>query len=157
MAAVDTKEFDFGKDHVVLMTDADACVESTYILPEKDPDDHELKGVVQPNGEFNWECPCLGGLPTGPCGSEFREAFSCVQLSKAEPKGMECVDAFRNMQACMSQYPSLYGREDDDDEDLVIDDEDLELTDGSLAQTSNRMPDSPVTSGSTSSDGSSPK
>ena len=34
-------------------------------------------GVILPNGEINWNCPCLGGLPQGPCGQEFKDAFSC--------------------------------------------------------------------------------
>ena len=33
-------------------------------------------GVILPNGEINWECPCLGGMPQGPCGQEFKDAFS---------------------------------------------------------------------------------
>ena len=34
-------------------------------------------GVILPNGEINWDCPCLGGMPSGPCGQEFKDAFSC--------------------------------------------------------------------------------
>ena len=34
-------------------------------------------GVILPNGEINWDCPCLGGMPNGPCGEEFKDAFSC--------------------------------------------------------------------------------
>lgn len=46
-------------------------------------------------GEINWDCPCLGGMAHGPCGEEFREAFSCFVYSKEEPKGMECIDKFK--------------------------------------------------------------
>jgi hypothetical protein len=46
-------------------------------------------------GEINWDCPCLGGMAHGPCGDEFREAFSCFVYSKEEPKGMECIDKFK--------------------------------------------------------------
>ena len=41
------------------------------------PDDDEAPGLILPNGDINWECPCLGGMATGPCGVEFREAFTC--------------------------------------------------------------------------------
>lgn len=47
-------------------------------------------------------------MASGPCGVEFREAFSCFHYSKAEPKGSDCYDAFLTMQDCMSQYPQLY-------------------------------------------------
>lgn len=53
-------------------------------------------------------------MATGPCGVEFREAFSCFHYSQEEPKGSECYDAFKTMQECMSQYPDLY---DDDKKD----------------------------------------
>lgn len=46
-------------------------------------------------GEINWECPCLGGMAHGPCGEEFRAAFSCFVYSKDEPKGMDCIDNFK--------------------------------------------------------------
>ena len=47
-------------------------------------------------------------MATGPCGVDFREAFSCFHYSKAEPKGSDCYDAFLTMQECMSGYPELY-------------------------------------------------
>lgn len=46
-------------------------------------------------GEINWDCPCLGGMAHGPCGEQFRAAFSCFVYSKDEPKGMDCVDHFK--------------------------------------------------------------
>lgn len=74
-------------------------------------------GLILPSGEINWNCPCLGGMASGPCGVEFREAFSCFHYSKSEPKGSECFDSFRKMQDCMSKYPQLYPSKDDDDTD----------------------------------------
>ena len=67
-----------------------------------------ISGLILPNGDINWDCPCLGGMATGPCGTRFREAFSCFHYSKAEPKGSDCYDAFLTMQECMSGYPELY-------------------------------------------------
>jgi intermembrane space import and assembly protein 40 len=46
-------------------------------------------------GEINWDCPCLGGMAHGPCGEQFRAAFSCFVFSEADPKGMDCVDKFK--------------------------------------------------------------
>jgi len=46
-------------------------------------------------GEINWDCSCLGGMAHGPCGEEFRAAFSCFVYSKEEPKGMDCIDRFK--------------------------------------------------------------
>ncbi|KAK6512981.1 Oxidoreductase [Arthrobotrys conoides] len=68
-------------------------------------------------GEINWDCPCLGGMAHGPCGEEFREAFSCFVFSKEEPKGVDCIEKFKGMQTCFQQYPEIYGAPPSDDED----------------------------------------
>ena len=57
------------------------------------------QGAFNPEtGEINWDCPCLGGMAHGPCGEEFKAAFSCFVYSKEEPKGMECIDKFKYVQ-----------------------------------------------------------
>ena len=38
-------------------------------------------GLILPNGEINWNCPCLGGMAVGPCGVEFR----CLQENFLSP------------------------------------------------------------------------
>ncbi|XP_055587966.1 mitochondrial intermembrane space import and assembly protein 40-B [Uranotaenia lowii] len=107
----------FGKDKVIFATKEDHAVPSTVKLPESEP----APGLILENGEINWGCPCLGGMATGPCGVEFRDAFSCFHYSEAQPKGSDCYDAFRTMQDCMSNYPGVYKQnqhdDDDDDED----------------------------------------
>jgi len=71
-------------------------------------------------GEINWDCPCLGGMAHGPCGENFREAFSCFVFSEEEPKGIDCVEKFKAMQDCFREHPDVYGEEImDDDEDSV--------------------------------------
>ena len=75
-----------------------------------------VSGLINEDDSINWNCPCLGGMATGPCGPEFREAFSCFHYSTEEPKGSDCFEAFKAMQDCMGQYPSLYPRKDEDDE-----------------------------------------
>jgi len=54
------------------------------------------EGAFNPEtGEINWDCPCLGGMATGPCGEQFKAAFSCFVFSTEEPKGMDCIDKFK--------------------------------------------------------------
>jgi len=67
-------------------------------------------------GEINWDCPCLGGMAHGPCGEQFREAFSCFVFSQDEPKGIDCIDKFKGMQDCFREHPDVYGAELEDDE-----------------------------------------
>lgn len=64
---------DFGKDKVIFATKEDHAVASTVSLPPTEA----APGLILPSGDINWNCPCLGGMATGPCGVEFREAFSC--------------------------------------------------------------------------------
>lgn len=51
-----------------------------------------LLGLIAADGSINWDCPCLGGMASGPCGVDFREAFSCFHYSKADPKGSVVLD-----------------------------------------------------------------
>ncbi|GAA5879636.1 hypothetical protein JCM1840_000595 [Sporobolomyces johnsonii] len=88
-------------------------------------------------GEINWDCPCLGGMADGPCGPEFKAAFSCFVYSEAEPKGVDCVEKFRGMQECFRRHPDIYG---DDAEDLEGDDaEEYDLV--SRAEAALQLPD----------------
>ncbi|PSR73899.1 hypothetical protein PHLCEN_2v10257 [Hermanssonia centrifuga] len=67
-------------------------------------------GAFNPvTGEINWDCPCLGGMAHGPCGMQFREAFSCFVFSEKEPKGIDCVGKFKAMQDCFREHPEVYG------------------------------------------------
>jgi len=54
-------------------------------------------------------------MASGPCGYQFRSAFSCFHHSESEPKGSDCYEEFQQMQECMSKYPALYGTDKDDD------------------------------------------
>jgi intermembrane space import and assembly protein 40 len=59
----------------------------------------DQQGAFNPEtGEINWDCPCLGGMATGPCGEQFKAAFSCFVYSEEEPKGMDCIDKFKYVQ-----------------------------------------------------------
>ncbi|XP_014477585.1 PREDICTED: mitochondrial intermembrane space import and assembly protein 40-B [Dinoponera quadriceps] len=115
-----------GKDTIIFASKEDHADPSNIELPPPEPNSL----LVLANGEINWNCPCLGGMATGPCGLEFREAFSCFHFSTAEPKGSDCYEAFKTMQLCMSQYPALYeskgsiddlvDEDDDDDEEGAV-------------------------------------
>ncbi|KAK3312164.1 hypothetical protein B0H66DRAFT_394932 [Apodospora peruviana] len=86
--------------------------------PEALEREAQQQGAFDPEtGEINWECPCLGGMADGPCGEEFKAAFSCFVYSEAEPKGMDCIEKFQHMQDCFRKYPEVYGSELADDED----------------------------------------
>ena len=81
------------------------------------PNEDAPPGLILPNGDINWNCPCLGGMAVGPCGPEFREAFSCFHYSTEEPKGKECIEKFASMQECMKQYPELFEEKKKDGEE----------------------------------------
>merc|ERR1719339_791665 len=89
----------------VFLSPEEAAEPSKVQLGE--PEDHP-PGLILPNGEINWNCPCLGGMAIGPCGIEFREAFSCFHHSEAEPKGSDCLEQFAGMQRCMQGFPELF-------------------------------------------------
>lgn len=83
----------------------------------EEDDEEELEGLIKPNGEINWDCPCLQGMAYGPCGEQFKAAFSCFHYSEAEPKGTDCIPQFRDMQECFVKYPEIYGKDDELDEE----------------------------------------
>ncbi|KAJ0173874.1 hypothetical protein K1T71_011023 [Dendrolimus kikuchii] len=100
-----------GKDVVIIASREELAAPSRVTLPEPEP----APGLILPDGSINWGCPCLGGMATGPCGTPFRDAFSCFHYSEAEPKGSDCYEKFSLMQDCMARYPDLYGKDDDDE------------------------------------------
>ncbi|EMR70181.1 putative mitochondrial intermembrane space protein mia40 protein [Eutypa lata UCREL1] len=86
--------------------------------PEALEEEAGQQGAFNPEtGEINWDCPCLGGMAHGPCGEEFKAAFSCFVYSNEEPKGMDCIDKFQHMQDCFRLHPEVYGEELNDDEE----------------------------------------
>lgn len=94
-------------------------------MQEADQDQHQdqhqengSEGAFNPDtGEINWDCPCLGGMAHGPCGEEFKQAFSCFVFSKLEPQGIDCIDKFEKMRQCFKQHPDHYKEEFYQDED----------------------------------------
>jgi len=99
-----------GKDKIIFISEEDAKQKSSieFSKPEDEP-----TSLVQKDGSINWGCPCIGSMAIGPCGVEFREAFSCFHYSEAEPKGSDCFEKFSDMNECMSKYPELYENNDE--------------------------------------------
>ncbi|XP_058422147.1 mitochondrial intermembrane space import and assembly protein 40 isoform X1 [Diceros bicornis minor] len=107
-----------GKDRIIFVTKEDHETPSNAELVADDPNDpYEEHGLILPNGDINWNCPCLGGMASGPCGEQFKSAFSCFHYSTEEVKGSDCIDQFRAMQECMQKYPDLYPQEDEEEEE----------------------------------------
>ncbi|XP_039627222.1 mitochondrial intermembrane space import and assembly protein 40-like isoform X1 [Polypterus senegalus] len=105
-----------GKDKIIFVTKEDHETPSSAELIADDPNDpYEDHGLILPNGDINWNCPCLGGMASGPCGEQFKSAFSCFHYSKEEVKGSDCIEEFRTMQECMQRFPELYPQEEDED------------------------------------------
>lgn len=83
-------------------------------------------------------------MATGPCGVEFREAFTCFHYSDAEPKGGDCLEPFRTMSSCMAQYPGVYGsgednvmavRDEEEDDERPTKDTSSSASEKSVAET----------------------
>ncbi|KZW00320.1 hypothetical protein EXIGLDRAFT_667713 [Exidia glandulosa HHB12029] len=106
-----------GSDSAIVDALHDAAAhadEDDHIIVEREDDEDGAPRVAPYNpetGEFNWDCPCLGGLPQSVCGEQFKESFRCFVQSEAEPKGMDCIDAFNAMQTCFREHPEIYSRE----------------------------------------------
>ncbi|XP_066601536.1 mitochondrial intermembrane space import and assembly protein 40-B [Prorops nasuta] len=126
-----------GKDTIIFASKEDHAEPSKIKLPAVEPS----PGLILASGEINWNCPCLGGMATGPCGIEFREAFSCFHYSNTDPKGDDCIEAFKTMQNCMVKYPKVYTKAAD-----ISDLEDKDKPDylkGETAQSTNERKDVP--------------
>ncbi|KAJ5099333.1 hypothetical protein N7532_006334 [Penicillium argentinense] len=87
------------------------------VNPEQLEEEAGQEAAFNPEtGEINWDCPCLGGMAHGPCGEEFKAAFSCFVYSQEEPKGIDCIEKFQGMQNCFRAHPDVYGAELEDEE-----------------------------------------
>lgn len=63
------------------------------------------------------ECPCIAHLRTGPCGTQFSDAFVCFMKSTAEEKGSDCVNPFVALQSCVQENPDAFSK------DILVDDD----------------------------------
>ncbi|KAL5982984.1 Oxidoreductase [Asimina triloba] len=69
------------------------------------------------------ECPCVAGLRSGPCGTQFSEAFVCFLKSTAEEKGSDCVSPFVALQNCIKANPGAFSKDVFDGEESKEEDE----------------------------------
>lgn len=75
-------------------------------------------------------------MASGPCGTDFKDAFSCFHYSTEELKGSECLEQFRAMQECMQRYPDLYPQEDEKVQQEQLSETDQTSQDIASAETS---------------------
>jgi len=97
-----------GKDVRIFLKEEEISQPSS-IQFEKKPE--KGVGMMKEDGNINWGCPCLGNNPTGPCGVEFREAFTCIIKhadDDAETKADKCGHLFSSMLECQAIYPEIY-------------------------------------------------
>lgn len=103
--------------------DADSAIDTIadVIAADAPLEDDDQQSAYDPStGEINWDCPCLGGMAHGPCGDQFKDAFSCFVYSEKEPKGIDCVDKFKAMQDCFRQHPEVYKEELEQEERVSL-------------------------------------
>ncbi|KAH3899992.1 Mia40p SCDLUD_004309 [Saccharomycodes ludwigii] len=101
-------------------SNGDSVTTGSSATPVKTPEGEKRETAYNPEtGEINWDCPCLGGMAHGPCGEQFKEAFSCFVYSEAEPKGIDCVEKFQNMQNCFREHPEHYVEQLKDDDEAM--------------------------------------
>lgn len=62
-------------------------------------------------------CPCIASMKEGSCGAPFIAAYRCFLESETKPKGMDCMEHFKSMQACIAEHPDEYNMDDEDDPD----------------------------------------
>ncbi|CDW53026.1 CHCH domain containing protein [Trichuris trichiura] len=115
-------DYDSSKDKIIFVTKEQQQIPlrpDVAALSISVTDDES--GPVLPNGEINWNCPCLGDMVAGPCGYEFRQAFGCFHRSKADPRGSDCVEHFLNLHECVARYPGLFSsvKGSSDDESMA--------------------------------------
>ncbi|XP_057581021.1 mitochondrial intermembrane space import and assembly protein 40-like [Hippopotamus amphibius kiboko] len=106
-----------GKDGIIFVTKEDHDTPSNAELVADDRNDaYEEHGLILPNGDINWNRPCLGGgWPAALAGEQFKEAFPCLHYYAEDVKGLDSVDQFRAMQECMQKYPDLYPQEEEEE------------------------------------------
>lgn len=122
-----------GKDRIVFVTKEEMSTPSEAMIAMDEEEVHDGPvGFVQPNGELNFGCPCVGGLHAGPCGYEMREFISCNfynSQDKEDPRGHECDDKMYAMMQCIDKHEEYYKHkmssdpEDEDDDPFAITDD----------------------------------
>lgn len=107
-------------DEAKVEADKKEAVKNADLNVSEEEDEEEGQAAFNPEtGEINWDCPCLGGMAHGPCGEEFKAAFSCFVYSESEPKGIDCIQKFEAMRNCFREHPEHYKEELYEDDEVV--------------------------------------
>ncbi|XP_037054668.1 mitochondrial intermembrane space import and assembly protein 40-like [Peromyscus leucopus] len=110
-----------GKDQVVFVTRDDhegpSNESNAELVVGNSNDPYEEYGLIMPNGEINWNCPCLGATASSPCEEYFKSAFPCFHNSPEELEESGSIDEFQAMQEGMQKYPDVYAHEGENEED----------------------------------------
>mmetsp|Transcript_96330 Transcript_96330/g.133618 ORF Transcript_96330/g.133618 Transcript_96330/m.133618 type:complete len:128 (-) Transcript_96330:216-599(-) len=96
------------KDRVMFVGKKEEEEHAAHFSSDESGEEDERMGAVGPDGEIDWDCPCLQGMTKGPCGEPFKEAFACFVHSKAEPKGEDCLLEMRAMHDCIMAHPEHF-------------------------------------------------
>lgn len=114
-------------------------------------------GFVQPNGELNFGCPCVGGLHAGPCGYEMREFISCNfynSKDQEDPRGQNCEDKMFTMMQCIDKHEEYYKHkmssdpeEEEEDPFAITDEQEDEVSTSHIEVSSSIVPDDSTTAG----------
>eukprot|EP00053_Salpingoeca_punica_P001590 m.34148 g.34148 ORF g.34148 m.34148 type:complete len:135 (+) comp11108_c0_seq1:157-561(+) len=88
------------KDQILYVTEEEQEGVEEDVLAESN--------ALGPDGEIDWDCPCLQGMASTVCGEDFKAAFSCFVNSKSEVKGSECIEYFGKLHECMAANVDKY-------------------------------------------------
>lgn len=87
--------------------------------------DEDAKLSVEDKAQRALDCPCIAHLRTGPCGSQFSDAFLCFLKSTAPEKGSDCVDPFVALQNCIKANPDAFSKDILEDDEIKKKDEEI--------------------------------
>ncbi|CAI9097110.1 OLC1v1033432C1 [Oldenlandia corymbosa var. corymbosa] len=102
----------------------DSLIEEAAAFGEEDED-----LSLEEKAKRALECPCIAHLRSGPCGSQFSDAFLCFLKSTAPEKGSDCVQPFVALQNCIKANPSAFSKDILADSETKRDDEDINKED----------------------------
>ena len=93
----------------------------------------QISGAIRDDGTINWECPCIQREVVGPCGVEFRTAFSAYVDMKNEGQTKPSdtfMTAIKSFNTCAGKFPEYYMprlKDDTDNDDDDFNDDNLDI------------------------------
>ncbi|XP_061166320.1 mitochondrial intermembrane space import and assembly protein 40-like [Saccostrea echinata] len=140
-----------GKDRIVFVTREEVSTPSQAMIAQEEEELYDgPTGFVQPNGDLNFGCPCVGGLHAGPCGYEMREFLSCNYYNskdKEDPRGQGCDEKLDTMMSCIQKHADYYREkmsgDDEEEEDpfTITENEEEEVSSSHIDVTSSIVKD----------------